>query len=776
MQNFPTHRKIDFFRLFLFFLFGAASLCLYFVGNNGEPFSLALTYALLSTTFPPIACACLHVFPSFFSGDVIIILIYAGQSLLLLGGFFLQKKFIHNPFIKTGILSFLALTIGLAMFVAFAPFHPYPAFFDISLDVTKSIPQKILFAAVIFLLSATFSISIKALLRKLLKCRLRNDEILFSVLFLCLVGIGMCRFLSVNAYMGAAFFILLLFACLTKDASTLLCAFLLSLPPMLTIRLSPERFFVYGVVITIFIKSGRLTTACMTLLVFFAYGYFDGLYSYETPQLVQSLLSIILPILLFVTLPTSLIRSMENKLVFYREKHLSRIAINRNRAAIGEKLFEISAVFREIEHTFSSLSTNEAEQGAKEYIRGCIMEEVCKNCPQYRTCISKGIQTHIDKLIDVGCLKGRASLIDMPRDIANCCYAQSELLSATNKQIGDYRKYMTETENAASGRTLLANQAQGVSEILKNLALEQSEPLRIYTDKERTLSINLLSAGVVCSEVLIYGDEENLTISLITFGRADVKRISAVISNLFNTAMMISERIALSQDKYCCIFRKKPFFDAAFGVATVKKQGQIASGDTHSVIKIDERRFMVALSDGMGSGEYACRISESTISLLESFYRAKMPSDLVLSTINKLLTFSKEETFACVDIALIDLEQGNADIVKIGSPYGFILSENAVKVLEGGSLPLGILDSLHPDTASYKLSENDVLLFLSDGITDAFGSIADLCDVLKSVPTNNPQQLVDSLLSQALDLYDGDAKDDMTAVAVRLFRSIDMEN
>ena len=353
MQNFPTHRKIDFFRLFLYFLFGAAALFLYFVGNNGEPFSLALTYALLSAKFPPIVCACLHVLPSFLSGDVIIIFLYIGQSLLLLGGFFLQKKFILNPFIKTGVLSFLALTIGLAMFVAFAPFQPYLTFFDISIDVTKSTPQKILFAAVIFLLSATFSVAIKALLRKLLKCRLRNDEILFSVLLLCLVGIGMCHFLSVNAYMGVAFFILLLFACLTKDASTLLCAFLLSLPPMLTIRLSPDRFFVYGVVITIFIKSGRFAAACAALLVFFAYGYFDGLYSYETPKFVQSLLSIILPILLFVTLPNPLIRSMENKLVFYREKHLSRIAINRNRAAIGEKLFEISSVFKEIQTTFS---------------------------------------------------------------------------------------------------------------------------------------------------------------------------------------------------------------------------------------------------------------------------------------------------------------------------------------------------------------------------------------------------------------------------------------
>ena len=181
---------------------------------------------------------------------------------------------------------------------------------------------------------------------------------------------------------------------------------------------------------------------------------------------------------------------------------------------------------------------------------------------------------------------------------------------------------------------------------------------------------------------------------------------------------------------------------------------------------------MVALSDGMGSGEYAQRISESAISLLESFYRAKMPSPLVLSTINKLMTFSKEETFVCVDIAVVDLDNGNTDVVKIGSPLAFILSGNTVKVLETTSLPMGILDALHPDTSSYTLAENDVLLFLSDGIADAFGSTADLYEAIRGCPMKNPQQLADDLLSRALTAYGGVAKDDMTVVAVRLFKNL----
>ncbi len=766
-----THKKTDLTRVLLYFLFGAAALFLRYVGDNAEPLALALVYALPNAGLSPVVAACTYFLVAVFHFDLTDILLAAAQSLLLVGGFFIRSRYEKAGNTRGGLFPLLALSLALGGFVAFAPFTPYapPLSFIAALG---AIPQKIIIAAAIFLLAAVFSVAINALVKKFLKCRLKGEELVFCVLFFVTVGVGICRLLSVNAYLGIAFFVLLVFACATKDASTLVCAFVLSLPPFLVIGLSPERFFVYGIAVTLFIKTGRLGAACALLAVFFAYGYADGLYSYSANHLVEAILSATLPALFFILLPTPFIREMENRLVYYREKHLSRIAINRNRAAIGKQLFEIAAVFREIQTTFSALGTTEAETGAKEYIRACVIEEACKGCPQYRACARKGVPHDLEKLVTVGCLKGKVSLIDMPKRLAEICVNQSNVLYAVNRQIGDYARYMTETENAASGRTLLAGQAQGVSEILRNLALEQSEPLRIYTEKERALNVALLRAGIVCSEVLAYGDEENPTLSLVTFGKADVKKIAAVASHLFATPMMISERITLSGDKFCCILRKKPYYDAAFGVASAKKSGEIASGDTHSVIKIDEKRFMVALSDGMGSGEYARRISESTISLLESFYRAKMPSESVLSTINKLLTFSKEETFACVDIAVVDLDDGKADIVKIGSPVGFILSGNTVKVLEGSSLPLGILDSLHPDAASYTLQENDTLLFLSDGITGAFGSTTDLYDALKRIPIHNPQQLVDLLLDQALCAYGGVAKDDMTAVAVRLFKSI----
>ncbi len=765
-------KKIDFFRFFLYILFALCSLFLRYVGERDEPFALALAYGIASAGLSPIIASVLYALPYLIfpiNAYMPTFLLLFWQGFLLWIGFYVQEKFPTAHSKRTGAFTLFALALALAVYILFEPAPEYAFPFERETPLSPY-AEKALVAALTFLLSAIFSVALKALLKKSLRCRLRPDELLFSVLLFTLVGVGMHRFLGFNAYMGVAFFLLLLFADVTKDATALLCAFVLSLPPFLVGNPVTEKFFLIGVLVVLFSKMGRAAIACAALTAFFLYGYFDGLYAYPSHLLVSTLLSVVIPTLLFILLPPSFTRALERKLVFYREKHLSRLAINRNRASIGEKLFEISAVFREIESAFTALGDTAAEDGARAHIRAQVLAEACKNCPSYPACQKQNAAVDLEKLIEVGCLKGKTNLMDIPSALSKICVNQSGILYAVNRHIGDYRKYLTETENAACGRALLAKQAQGVSEILKTLALEQSEPLKIYSEKERALNIALLSAGVICSEVLIYGDEENFTLSLITFGKADVKKIAAISSQLFGVPMIISERIALNDDKFGCILRKKPLFDAAFGVTSAKKNGSAASGDAHSVIKIDERKFMVALSDGMGSGEYAKRVSENTISLLESFYRAKMPSALVLSTVNKLLTFNQEERFACVDVATVDLDSGKADVIKIGSPLGFILSGNTVKVLEGNSLPLGILESLRPDASSFTLLENDVLLFLTDGVVDAFGSASDLYDCLRAIPIGNPQQLTDTLVQTALRLQNGAAKDDMTALAVRLFR------
>ena len=178
---------------------------------------------------------------------------------------------------------------------------------------------------------------------------------------------------------------------------------------------------------------------------------------------------------------------------------------------------------------------------------------------------------------------------------------------------------------------------------------------------------------------------------------------------------------------------------------------------------------MLALSDGMGSGNTAKATSQASLSLIECFYRAGLPAEVSLSTVNKLLSFSGEDNFTALDLAVINLENLSCDFIKLGAPYGFIVSRGVVKLIEGSSLPMGILNELKPAVCTEPVMPGDVILFLSDGITDAFGSATDFADFLIAISTSNPQKLADKIMNEAFTLYGNKAGDDMTVVACKIF-------
>ena len=208
-----------------------------------------------------------------------------------------------------------------------------------------------------------------------------------------------------------------------------------------------------------------------------------------------------------------------------------------------------------------------------------------------------------------------------------------------------------------------------------------------------------------------------------------------------------------------------------FGVSAVTKDGSMFSGDTHSVLRLSEDKFLIALSDGMGSGEKAQNLSSASLSLIESFYKAGLESSLILNTVNKLLAINCEDNFTALDVSVIDLKTCRADFIKYGSPYGFVVNPTGIRIIEGNTLPLGILEDLSPSVCSLNLNEGDIILLISDGISDAFGSSGDIIEYLKTVPALNPKSLSDGILEKAISLCGGSHKDDMTALAVRIIKN-----
>ena len=82
---------------------------------------------------------------------------------------------------------------------------------------------------------------------------------------------------------------------------------------------------------------------------------------------------------------------------------------------------------------------------------------------------------------------------------------------------------------------------------------------------------------------------------------------------------------------------------------------------------------------------------------------------------------------------------------------------------------------MRPTVLSRTLKDGDVLVFLSDGITAAFGSSADIAEFLGTLRLTNPQAVADELLAGALQRTGGAAPDDMTVLAVRLLRTAESD-
>jgi len=180
------------------------------------------------------------------------------------------------------------------------------------------------------------------------------------------------------------------------------------------------------------------------------------------------------------------------------------------------------------------------------------------------------------------------------------------------------------------------------------------------------------------------------------------------------------------------VLKTAPNYDIVFGSSACSKNGVSLSGDTHSLIKIDDGKYMVALCDGMGSGEKAHSVSDLTITLIENFYKAGFDNETILNSVNRLLTLNADENFSALDICVFDTRKNIMDFIKLGAPYGFIKHKTETEVISTSGLPIGVLSEMQQHITKKMFSDFDIVVLVSDGISEAFGSEEELKTFLMS--------------------------------------------
>lgn len=623
------------------------------------------------------------------------------------------------------------------------------------------------------LLSLILYVSGNVVTKKGLNLKLGFEELFTIALSISLFGLGTCNLISPLVWKSVAVLTLLLVAYLYKPGICVLVSGILGLS--LSVYYGNVNyvslFLLLSVSANAFMPLSRYVSAIALLILDFGSHVLFGVYA---DYGVYDFISVLLGCLIFTFIPNHFISSLKDKLSLYKEKQLIKQTINRNRVMTSNRLYDLSGVFLDISNSFTTFKNNTpSDVTCKTLAQKEILENVCKNCSAYQRCMENKTLKNSDvkKLVEIGFAKGKLSFIDLPSSLASSCVHPSDIIFSLNRSLADYRNKIIEESNVSSGREILAQGSLGVSEVLKGLAFDCGSLLKFQSDVEKKLSKNLWKEGFLVSEILVYGEANDLSVGLIVSMRTfSIPAVCRIVDNTLGFKTFLAEKNYVTDTKCYLCFKKSCDFDAVFGISMLKKDGSIISGDTHAVTRLRDDKFLVAISDGMGSGKTAESISDASLSLIESFYKAGLNTPLIFNTVNKLLSINTDEIFTALDVAVIDLKTCHADFIKYGSPYGFIIGNDKIRIVEGSSLPLGILEQLKPAVCTAPLEDGDIILMCSDGISDSFNSSSDMIEFLRSKPAKNPQTLSDDVIGKAIELSNGKRNDDMTVLAVRIFK------
>lgn len=331
-------------------------------------------------------------------------------------------------------------------------------------------------------------------------------------------------------------------------------------------------------------------------------------------------------------------------------------------------------------------------------------------------------------------------------------------------------------------RQILKSHLNEMAKIMTEVACEVL-CYRPMEDKKKRLIVRAMhEEGIrVENPCYISRDDGNesvvLTMSTEKRAGASAEEVADMISVLLDRRLQLSASspFVIDRNPQSFILEKEARFLALTGFARAIKENETVSGDNYAVLEAERGRLTVMLSDGTGSGEQAGKDSEQVLDLTEKFLEAGYSTDAAVKMINTaLFAMGEDKNHPTLDICEIDLYSGSCELRKVGGAATFLKREREIEQLSESNLPLGIFQQAQLQPIQRGLRDGDYLVMVSDGVVDAFEELDyenTMCAVLAEMKEQNPGELADKLLREALIAAGGRIKDDMTVGVIGIWET-----
>ena len=464
---------------------------------------------------------------------------------------------------------------------------------------------------------------------------------------------------------------------------------------------------------------------------------------------------------------------------------------------VAENLNQVSEAIQEMASTYKQEENKELEQPENETNKQIFITELLNNLEPYKTNILYEDIANvngpiIEKIFQTLLEKQEINRETLLKIFAEC---NSYIVGFNDKEISNYLEenitQMVRTINTSykvsksdfiwrkkveENNKNMGKQLNQVSRAIKKMAkgIEEEIENESQYEKEKSEIMELIKQKSIKIEDLTIKKSGRYIIEVYLKNVIEPEEINTIEKLLTKT---LKEKIVLNGDT--SIGRKLNFlsddkFEMSIATSDMTKSKSEVSGDSILNIRLKDGKYLVALSDGMGTGKLAKESSMQVLRMLENLLLSGFDKEISIDLINTALMNQSKEIFATMDIAIVDLYEGNIEFIKSGACPTYIKNKKNVQIIKAESLPTGIVGEHNIQTLDKDIASGDIMVMCSDGILDANIEYKNkelwVKYVLEDIETTNTKKVSSLLINEAIDNNFGVVKDDMSVIVCKFIK------
>ncbi len=531
-----------------------------------------------------------------------------------------------------------------------------------------------------------------------------------------------------------------------------------------------------GIIPAVFREMGRFPTASIYLVTASLLGFVN-----EGMELtIKEIGALVSAVILFLLIPSGLIYRVDAAGGTGRQELLASQNL-RKIAKTRMKIFSES--FLKLSKTLDGITEKQTKLKQKEinHIFEEISEKLCKDCNNCSNCWENKFQQTYQAacaMFEIAEKKGVVYKEDIPAEFLLDCICADDFIEETNRGFEIAKLNQVWHNRISESREVIAEQLKEVSTVIQDITGDIYDTAETSRAAEERVIRRLRAEHISVKDITIFerGDKrkEIYLTAACHGGRCVTAKDAAIaISDAIGIRVKVSEasKTVISKEYDNFIFVEDTKFKVLNGVARAMKEN--VSGDNFSILKLETGEYMVALSDGMGTGKDAGEESETVMSLLEQMIEAGFKAETAIKLINSSLVLkSDKQTFSTIDMSIINLFTGMCEFIKIGAAATFIKRDNWVETISSTTLPIGMFGNVDYDTVTKKLYEGDIVIMVTDGVLDCINEQnkeAYMERFIMEIKSNNPQEIANRVLDNTLSQRNYVPLDDMTVITAGIW-------